>query len=166
MAGSAAIGLIFLAAKAAFLLAEPRYQDFRRIRLVAPLKKSLKKKKQRMELALEAYGRAAEYGVAEFTTASTYRIAELYHSLSQDLLASERPKTLSAAELEQYEVLLEEQAYPFEEKAIEVHEANVQRVGNDIYDDWVKRSFVQLSKLRPAQYAKYEKSEVVGNGIQ
>jgi hypothetical protein len=141
-------------------------EDFRRIRLVAPLKKSLKKKKQRMELALEAYGRAAEYGVAEFTTASTYRIAELYHSLSQDLLASERPRNLSAAELEQYEVLLEEQVYPFEEKAIEVHEANVQRVGNDIYDDWIKRSFVQLSKLRPAQYAKYEKSEVVGNGIQ
>ncbi len=156
----------FLAAKAAFLLAEPRYQDFRRIRLIVPLKKSLKKKKQRMELALEAYGRAAEYGVAEFTTASTYRIAELYHSLSQDLLASERPRNLSAAELEQYEVLLEEQVYPFEEKAIEVHEANVQRVGNDIYDDWIKRSFVQLSKLRPAQYAKYEKSEVVGNGIQ
>ena len=156
----------FLAAKAAFLLAEPRYQDFRRIRLIAPLKKSLKKKKQRMELALEAYGRAAEYGVAEFTTASTYRIAELYHRLSQDLLASERPRNLSAAELEQYEVLLEEQVYPFEEKAIEVHEANVQRVGNDIYDDWIKRSFVQLSKLRPAQYAKYEKSEVVGNGIQ
>jgi outer membrane protein assembly factor BamD (BamD/ComL family) len=156
----------FLAAKAAFLLAEPRYQDFRGIRLVAPLKKSLKRKKQRMELALKAYGRVAEYGVAEFTTASTYRIAELYHSLSQDLLASERPKSLSAAELEQYEVLLEEQAYPFEEKAIEVHEANVRRVGNHIYDDWVKRSFVQLSKLRPVQYAKYEKSEVVGNGIQ
>jgi TolA-binding protein len=156
----------FLAAKAAFLLAEPRYQDFRRIRLVVPLKKSLKKKKQRMELALKAYGRAAEYGVAEFTTASTYRIAELYHSLGQDLLASERPKKLSVVELEQYEVLLEEQAYPFEEKAIEVHEANVQRVGNDIYDDWIKRSFVQLSKLRPVQYAKYEKSEVVGSGIQ
>ncbi len=106
----------FLAAKAAFLLAEPRYQDFRRIRLVAPLKKSLKKKKQRMELALEAYGRTAEYGVAEFTTASTYRIAELYHRLSQDLLASERPKNLSTAELEQHEVLLEEQVYPFKRR--------------------------------------------------
>ena len=37
---------------------------------------------------------------------------------------SERPKELSKVELEQYNVLLEEQAFPFEEKAIELHEVN------------------------------------------
>ena len=35
---------------------------------------------------------------------------------------SERPSNLNELELEQYELALEEQIYPFEEKAIKVHE--------------------------------------------
>ncbi len=156
----------YLAAKAGFLLGERAYQEFADIRLLIPLQQSLKAKKQRMQIALKAYGRAADYGVAEFTTAATFQIAEIYNSLSRDLLASERPKGLSALELEQYNVLLEEQAFPFEEKAIEIHETNVRRVVNDVYDQWVKKSFEQLSKLRPVRYAKSEKSEAVSSEIR
>ena len=81
-------------------------------------------------------------------------------------MASERPKGLSPEELEQYDVLLEEQAYPFEEKAMEVHEANIQRVTDDIYDKWIKKSFQQLSRLRPVRYAKVEKSELLSDVIE
>ncbi|MFQ6022375.1 MAG: tol-pal system YbgF family protein [Acidiferrobacterales bacterium] len=156
----------YLAAKAAFLLAERDYWAFRDIRLVIPLAKSLRAKKQKMQVALKAYGRAVDYGVAEFTTASTFRIADVYHTLSEDLLASQRPRGLSALEREQYDVLLEEQAYPFEEKAIEIHETNVRRVADNVYDEWVKKSFGKLRKLRPVRYAKFEKREAVSNAIQ
>lgn len=156
----------YLAAKAGFLLGERAYQQFADIRLLIPLQQSLKAKKQRMQIALKAYGRAADFGVAEFTTAATFRIAEVYNSLSRDLLGSERPQGLSPLELEQYNVLLEEQAFPFEEKAIEIHETNVRRVANDVYDEWVKKSFEQLSKLRPVRYAKSEKSEAVSSEIR
>ncbi|MCZ6733801.1 MAG: hypothetical protein O7B27_14855, partial [Gammaproteobacteria bacterium] len=135
-------------------------------RLVIPLKQSLKAKKQKMKMALKGYSRVVNYGVAEFTTAATFRIAEIYHDLGRDLLASERPKGLSPEELEQYDVLLEEQAYPFEEKAMEVHEANIQRVTDDIYDKWIKKSFQQLSRLRPVRYAKVEKSELLSDVIE
>jgi outer membrane protein assembly factor BamD (BamD/ComL family) len=156
----------YLTASAAFQLAEPAYREFRDVALVIPLKKSLARKKQKMQAALKAYGRAAEYDVAEFTTAATFRIAEIYHGLSRDLLASQRPKGLSALELEQYGVLLEEQAYPFEEKAIEVHEANVHRVRDGIYNDWVKKSFAALGELRPVRYAKIEKGERVSSALR
>lgn len=156
----------YLTASAAFQLAEPAYQEFRNVALVIPLKKSLARKKQKMQRALKAYGHAAEYDVAEFTTAATFRIAEIYHSLSRDLLASQKPKGLSALELEQYGVLLEEQAYPFEEKAIEIHETNVRRVRDGIYNDWVKKSFAALSKLRPVRYAKVEKGEKVSSALR
>lgn len=156
----------YLAAKAGFLLGEHAYQEFVDVQLVIPLQQSLKTKKQRMQIALKAYDRAADYGVAEFTTAATFRIAEVYNSLSRDLLASERPKGLSPLEFEQYNVLLEEQAFPFEEKAIAIHETNVRRVANDVYDEWVKKSFEQLSKLRPVRYAKSEKSESVSSEIR
>jgi hypothetical protein len=126
---------------------------------VAPLADSLALKRSRVEQALAAYGKAAEYGVAEVTTAATYEIAELYHSLGRDLIASERPAELAAEELEQYELLLEEQAFPFEEQAIEVHEVNAARTAEGIYDQWVRKSLEALAGLVPARYAKDEVGE-------
>jgi len=150
----------FLAAKASLELAEPVFQNYRDIQLVQPLKKNLKKKKSAMKQVIDIYTRAANYGVAEVTTASTYRIAEVYNDFSRDLFSSERPKGLSNAEREQYDLLLEEQAYPFEEKAIEIHESNADRVRTGVYDEWVKKSFLKLRKLRPVRYSKLERSEL------
>lgn len=156
----------YLAARAGFELGERAYQAFRAAKLVIPLPASLKTKKQKMEVALQAYTRAARFGVIEFTTAATYRIADLYHGLSRDLLSSERPQELSKQELEQYNVLLEEQAFPFEEKAIEIHETNTRRVAQAIYDEWVRKSFEQLRVLRPVRYAKLEKSDPLSRAIR
>jgi TolA-binding protein len=146
----------YLAAKATLKFAEPTSVAFNAIRLTAPLKKSLPLKKESMERALDAYGRAAQYGVAEVTTAATYSMAELYRVLAKDLMESERPANLGAEELEQYDILLEEQAYPFEEKSIEIHEANAARAREGVYDEWVQKSFEALAKLKPARYAKAE----------
>ena len=149
----------YLAAKATLEGVEPQAAMFTAIKLVAPLDKSLKSKRTQMEKVLTAYGKALDYGVAEVTTAATFGMAELYRQLGADLMTSERPKGLDAEAKEQYDVLLEEQAFPFEEKAIELHETNAQRTGDGVYDEWVQRSFDVLAKLKPARYAKAEKSE-------
>ncbi len=145
-----------LAAQAALTFAEPQGAAFAAVQLRAPLKKTLGQKRDAMEKALQAYGRAAQYGVSEVTTAATYAMAELYRKLATDLMASERPAKLSADELEQYDILLEEQAFPFEEKAIEIHEANVLRSRDGRYDQWVGHSFAALAGLQPARYDKPE----------
>ncbi|MBS1246266.1 MAG: hypothetical protein H6R47_465 [Proteobacteria bacterium] len=151
----------YLAATSALVLVEPLEESYRQAKLVEPLKKNLKIKKERMQTLLDAYGRVSDYGVAEVSTAAAYRSAEVYTDFSRALMNSQRPKGLSADELEQYNVLLEEQAYPFEEKAMEIHEINTRRASNGIYDQWVKNSFAALSKLRPVRYAKTEKGEGV-----
>jgi len=56
--------------------------------------------------------------------------------------------------------LLEEQAFPFEEKAIELYEVNASRTASGVYDKWVESSFEQLAVLMPARYAKFEKAEI------
>ena len=81
-----------LAAKATLTLAAPARDEFMRIKLVIPLKKSLAEKRKAMETALKAYTQAADYQVAEVTTAATYESAELYRQLGKDLMSSERPK--------------------------------------------------------------------------
>ncbi len=151
----------YLGALCALIVVEPLDRGYRDVRLVEPLKKNLKVKKDRMQHVLEAYGVAADYGVAEVATAATYRTADLYHDFSKALLDSQRPKGLKGEEIEQYTVLLEEQAFPFEEKAIELHEINVRRVRDGIYDQWVKKSIAALGQLRPVRYAKAEKGEEV-----
>ena len=60
--------------------------------LTAPLKKSLVAKRKALDAALDAYKQAAEYQVAEVTTAATYEMAELYRT------AREGPDGLRAAE--------------------------------------------------------------------
>jgi tetratricopeptide (TPR) repeat protein len=145
-----------LAAKAAFALAAPAREEFKRIHLVVPLKKSLAEKRKAMEAALKAYAEAADYQVAEVTTAATYESAELYSQLAKDLLSSERPRNLNKDELEQYDVLLEEQAFPFEEKAIKLHEVNAGRAAGGDYDEWVQKSYAALAQLNPGRYGKVE----------
>jgi len=156
----------YLAAKSQLELATPTRDAFLGTRLVAPLDKSLEAKQQRMQEALAAYGKAADYGVAEVTTAANYEIAELYHALSKDLYASERPRELTPEELEQYDILLEEQAFPFEEEAIELHETNAARTAEGIYDEWVRKSFAALVELSPGRYAKAEIGESLVEAIR
>jgi tetratricopeptide (TPR) repeat protein len=155
-----------LAAKATLTLAIPAREEFKRIKLVAPLKKSLAEKRKAMETALKAYEQAADYQVAEVTTAATFESAELYRQLGKDLMSSERPKNLSKDELEQYDVLLEEQAFPFEEKAIKLHEVNAARTKQGTYDEWVQKSFTALAQLNPGRYGKVEIGEQLVESIR
>ena len=146
-----------MAARASLELAAPLRAAFDALPLNVPLQKSLQAKRNAMEAALVAYRAAADYGVAEVATAATFATAELYRKLAVDLLASERPRNLSEEEQEQYALLLEEQAYPFEEEAIELHEANAERAAAGLYDDGVRASFAALADLKPARYRKTER---------
>lgn len=139
---------------------------YREVALVEPLQKQLKLKKTRFEEALKAYAQAADYGIAEVTTAATFHTASLYQDFGRSLLGSQRPKKLSKTELAQYDVLLEEQAFPFEEKAIELHELNARRAGEGVYDAWVQRSFAALGQLRPVRYGKAERLEETLDAIR
>jgi tetratricopeptide (TPR) repeat protein len=148
-----------LSGQAALALAAPEFEAYRKIALVEPLPKSLALKKAKLEDVLKAYARAAEDGQAEVVTAATFHTAALYQDFGKALMDSQRPKKLKPAELEQYNVMLEEQAYPFEEKAMEIHELNAQRSAEGLYDDWVRQSFAALRTLRPVRYGKTERSD-------
>jgi Flp pilus assembly protein TadD len=146
-----------LAAQSALELAVPLRTAFDALKLDAPLEKSLKAKRGAMESALTAFGAAADYGVPEVATAATYAIAEMYRKLAADLLVSERPRNLDEEAQEQYVLLLEEQAYPFEEEAIELHEANASRAARGVFDESVRGSYAALAELKPARYRKSER---------
>ena len=156
----------YLAAKAQLALAQPARDAFREVRLTAPLKKSLIVKRNALETAMDGYKRAADYQVAEVTTAATYEMAELNRTLAKDVMASERPKNLKGEALEEYNSLLEEQVFPFEEQSIKAHELNAARAKDGVYDEWVRKSFQALAELKPARYGKTELTHDVVTSLE
>jgi cellulose synthase operon protein C len=155
-----------LGAMAALDAAQPVFEAYQKVALVEPLAKNLNIKKAKMQDALKAYAVATDYGVAEVTTAATFHVATLYQDFAKALTTSQRPKKLSKLELEQYNELLEEQADPYVEKAIELHGVNAHRTTQGIYDEWVKKSFDALKTLQPARYNKTEHSEATVDAIR
>jgi hypothetical protein len=111
-----------------------------------------------MDEALTALRALVDYEVAEVTAAATFYMAEVYSDFSRALIESERPVELSPADLQDYEMVLEEEAFPFEEKAIEVHEKNLELMAAGIYNPWIEKSLDELAILVPGRYAKFEAS--------
>jgi hypothetical protein len=148
----------YLGATASLALTEPLFEQFAQIKLVKPFDKNLQKKKLAMKAAKEGFEKLLSYEVGDVTSAATYYIAEMYFNFNRALVESERPEDLNAEEKEQYELALEDQAYPFEEKTIQVHEKNLELMSLGIFSSWIESSFEKLAKLIPARYAKYEES--------
>lgn len=148
----------YLAGKASLALIEPLFAKFVAIKLVKPFSRNLKKKQKQMKSNIKRYNRLVDYHVGDVTAAATYYIAETYYNFSRSLMESERPAKLNDLELEQYELMLEEQAYPFEEKGINIHKKNIELLSVGIYSKWIDKSLKKLGERVPGRYAKYEES--------
>lgn len=147
---------VYLASMSNMVFAQDADTAFGNIKLTQPLAKSLKKKQSALSKAITEYERVISFGSADYVSSANYRLANLYSTLAEDLMTSSRPKGLSPLELSQYDLLLEEQAYPFEETAIGLHEKNIALVRVGLYDDWVKNSYTALKNTNPGRYNKPE----------
>ncbi|HEX9022165.1 MAG TPA: tetratricopeptide repeat protein [Nitrospirota bacterium] len=151
----------YFAGKAALVLAEQTFDQFAGVKLVEPLKVNLDKKKEMMKVATQQFNKLLDYEVGEVTAAATFYLAEIYARFSKDLKESERPAGLNALEREEYELALEDQAYPFEEKAIAMHKSNLELISRGVYNEWIDKSLQKLAKFVPARYDKQEEESPV-----
>jgi outer membrane protein assembly factor BamD (BamD/ComL family) len=147
-----------LGARSALVLAEQTYQDFVAVKLRQPFEASLKEKKQRMDVTINAMSGLVNYEIADVTAAATFYMAETYFDFSRSLKESERPADLQGADLEKFKEDLEEAAFPFEEKAIKVHEKNMEMLHAGVFNPWTEKSLSRLAEMVPGRYAKNEMS--------
>ncbi|AOY87542.1 hypothetical protein BKP64_04785 [Marinobacter salinus] len=120
--------------------------------LTQPLNESLNRKQAALETARKYFLDAESLGGESVRSESLYRRAELYRLLARDLMASSVPEDLNELESMQYQMLLEEEAFPFEEKAIRLHSDNHQRIASQGFDAWIEKSLTVLSQLNPGRY--------------
>ncbi|HET9448442.1 MAG TPA: tetratricopeptide repeat protein, partial [Steroidobacteraceae bacterium] len=146
----------YLAGGSALVLAQQVYESFASLKLLQPFEQSLEEKQRRMNVATEAFGRLVDYQVGEITAAATFYLGEIYSDFSRALRESERP-ALTGAKLQEYEDALDEEAFPFEEKAIKVHEKNLELMsGDQLFNSWIEKSLARLAEMMPGRYAKAE----------
>ena len=126
------------------------------IRLSSPLKLALLKKKNALKALVEVALLLAQTGDIEAANESLYLTGEVYRKLALDLLESPAPQGLNELELSQYALLLEELAFPFEEKAIALHEQNMQHLASGTLNSWTLKSLNALKGLLPVRYDKTE----------
>jgi tetratricopeptide (TPR) repeat protein len=147
----------FLAGRSALVLAQQTYESFASLKLLQPFEQSLAEKQRRMTAATDAFGHLVDYQVGEITAAATYYLGEIYSDFSRSLRESERPAGMTGAKLQEYEDALDEEAFPFEEKAIKVHEKNLELMSGDrLYNSWIEKSLARLAEMMPGRYAKAE----------
>ncbi|MDL0429677.1 outer membrane protein assembly factor BamD [Marinobacter sp. TBZ242] len=140
------------AGRAAIELGEQEAARFAAVPLQHPLGPSLKRKQEAMAAARERFMQAEQLGGDTFRSEVLFHRAELYRQMADDLMASEAPAELNELETMQYQMLLEEEAYPFEEKAIRLHAENHQRLADGHFDHWVEQSLQVLAKLFSGRY--------------
>jgi tetratricopeptide (TPR) repeat protein len=155
----------YLAAQASLVLAEQKFETFVTVSLVNPLEVNLRRKRELMKETTQKFNQLIEYEIAETTAAATFYLAEIYAHFSKALMTSERPQGLSPLELEEYELAIEDQAYPFEEKAITVHENNIKLISMGVYNEWVEKSLQKLAEFIPARYDKPEEASGIVSSL-
>ena len=64
------------------------------VKLDQPLAESMKLKRELMEDVIEVYTDAADYGVAEVTTAATFQLGKVYEQFSEDLFPGQSVSNL------------------------------------------------------------------------
>src|SRR5258708_21422614 len=93
-----------------------------------------------MDNATKAFGRLVDYQVGEVTAAATFYMAEIYANFGQALRESQRPADLGADALKDYEQQLADAAHPLDEKAIAVHEKNLELMRRAVRNTWPHKS--------------------------
>ena len=145
-----------VAARAALELSRPVYEQFASLKLVQPFDQSLQEKQRSMDTAIKTFDALVGYQVGEITAAATFYMGEIYANFGQSLRESERPPDLSADALKDYEQQLTAAAQPLKEKAIAVHEKNLELMRRGLNDAWTQKSLERLAALKPDTYARNE----------
>jgi TolA-binding protein len=138
----------YIPARAQFLIGEILFDSFQKLKLSPPFERKLRRKKAQFEQVLKAYTEAAKFRVADWTTASSYKIGIAFEEFANALLDSPRPKNLSGSALQEYNSKLWQSVLPFKQKALNTYQANVkQAIQNKIENTWVTESKKRMDAL-------------------
>lgn len=152
------------AAKAMFETTQPFFKEYQSIKLVMPeraLTRAISKKAALLKQLKDMYVDVINLGDPEMAVASLYYLGLAYQDFSQSLFKAPVPPSLSPEEVQMYQVELQNRAMPIEQQAIDAFEKSLKKGYElDIFSEWTRKSYDQLSQYKPSLYPP-QRGEIV-----
>jgi tetratricopeptide (TPR) repeat protein len=144
--------------KARLLQLTFRLDDYKEVRLTRPFQKTLKKKTALIERLVRDYTRVAAKAsqvAPEVLPQIFFSMGSAFENFRDSIVNSDRPRDLTKEEKIEYEFLVEEMAYPYDERAVEAYEKTLRAaLVQSLYDRWLYMGVARLAYLRPALYKR------------
>jgi tetratricopeptide (TPR) repeat protein len=145
------------AARSQLRIAERSFSSYDNYHISPPLDKSVVQKREMLQTVIRDFVAAGNYRTADVITASNFFIGRALELFKEDILSSPKPEGLTPPEMEEYELLLQEMAFPFEAKALDAYRVNIQRsVKLELLDPWIEKTFERMAELAPWSYLRSE----------
>lgn len=140
----------YFTAEASFLLSEIEFQFFVSIKLEPPLDASIQKKQVVLNVMLQKYIETTKFKIAEWTTASFYKIGQAFENFCQSIRDSPAPTGVSPEEIQVYWSNVNSQlVVPLLGKALEYYEANEKLAQTvNVQNNWVDQSRARALVLK------------------
>lgn len=144
-----------LFAKASLLVMKENQLAYLDLKLTQPFEETFQKKTESLNNLLKDYSEIAKYKMPEILPDLFFQMGFILENFRDSMIKSERPQELTKDELDEYNFILEEKAYPYDEQAVRAYEKciDVSRK-NEIYDEWAAKCYGRLADLRPALYKR------------
>lgn len=144
------------AAEARYQQGELVFKEYEQVSLdVKPklLEKTLKRKSELLGRAQTVYLSVVDYGDLKWSTASLYRVGQIYDGFAEALRTAPTPAGLSEAEATAYRDALDTYVIDIEEKAIELFSTGYSKaIQMQVYDGFTGKIREALGRLSANQY--------------
>lgn len=143
--------------KAMLKLLEKPFKEFLNLKLTQPFEDSLTQKTELMQKLVNKYMKVSKLNTFDLTTISFYQMGILLENFRNSILSTPLPRELNEEEKEEYVFMLEEKAFPYEERALKLYEQNI-RFGSaeSVTNEHINKSYARLAYLAPALYKRNE----------
>jgi tetratricopeptide (TPR) repeat protein len=149
--------LTAFAARSQLRIAERSFNRYKSYHIAPPIDEMVVRKREMLQVVIRQFVAAGNYRTADVITASNFFIGRALELFKEDILSSPHPENLTSAEQEEYELLLQEMAFPFETKALDAYRVNIQRsVKLELLDQWIEKTFERMAELAPWSYLRNE----------
>jgi tetratricopeptide (TPR) repeat protein len=145
------------AARSQLRIAERTFEEYSAFHIGPPVDDTVVKKRELLQGVIREFVAAGSYKTSDVITASNFLIGRALELFKDDILASPVPPGLTQPEQEEYDLLLQEMAFPFEEKALNAYRVNIKRsVTLEILDPWIEKTYERMAELAPWAYQRDE----------
>jgi TolA-binding protein len=149
--------ITIFAARSQLRIAERTFEEYGAFHIGPPVDETVIRKRELLQGVIREFVAAGSYKTSDVITASNFFIGRALELFKDDILTSPVPPGLTQPEKEEYDLLLQEMAFPFEEKALNAYRVNIKRsVTLEILDPWIEKTYERMAELAPWAYQRDE----------